>query len=156
MPTSLRIPRGASPAPTTPLLVLLFLAWPSGAGAQHIAPVTVVGLDYAYQVPTTLPAGLTAFAFENHGKVRHEIAVLRLKTGVAPDSLMHVIDSVAARRALTEGVGVLFAEPGQASLGRLLVELVAGRTYVLFCNFQDMPDKPRHMMMGMIAIVNIK
>jgi hypothetical protein len=115
-----------------------------------------VGLDYAYQAPTTLPAGLTAFAFENHGKVRHELAILRLKPGVTADSLTHVIDSAPARRALTEGAGVLFAEPGQSSLGRLLVELTAGRTYILFCNFQDMPDKPRHMMMGMIAIVNVR
>ena len=78
------------------------------------------------------------------------------KAGITLDSLMHVIDSPPARRGLTEGVGLLFAEAGQTPLGRLLVELTAGRTYVLFCNFQDAPDKPRHMMIGMLASFQVK
>ena len=148
--------RSDAHAPARLLLAFLFLAFPSIASAQRIATVTVIGLDYAFQAPATLPAGLTAFAFENHGKVRHELAMLRLNAGVTLDSLMHVIDSPPARRALTEGVGLLFADAGQTPLGRLLVELTAGRTYVLFCNFQDTPDKPRHMMLGMVASLQVK
>jgi hypothetical protein len=136
-----------------PLIALsvLFFGAPANASAQRIAKVTIVGLDYAYQAPATLPAGLTAFAFENRGKVRHELVIVRLKPGVTMDSLMHVIDSPPARRALTEGVGLLFAEPGESPLGQLLVSLAPGRTYLLFCQFQDAPDKPRHMKIGMIS-----
>jgi hypothetical protein len=137
-------------------LFFLFFGLPSDTWAQRMATVTIVGLDYAYQAPATLPAGLTAIAFENRGKVRHELALLRLKLGVTLDSLMHVIDSPPARRALTEGVGLLFAEPGQTPLGRLLVDLAAGRSYVLFCNFQDAPDKPRHMKIGMVSLLQVK
>lgn len=137
-------------------LFSLLSSFPVDTSAQRMATVRVVGLDYAYQAPATLPAGLTAFSFENHGKVRHELAILRLKRGVTLDSLMHVIESPPARRDLTEGVGLLFAEPGQSPLGRLLVDLTAGRTYVLFCNFQDAPDKLRHMMMGMVSGLHVK
>ena len=156
MPGFLKVSRSVAHAAARLLLVFWFIGFPASASAQRIATVTVVGVDYAFQAPATLPAGLTAFAFENHGKVRHELAMLRLKAGVTLDSLMHVIDSAPARRALTEGVGLLFADPGQTPLGRLLVELTAGRTYVLFCNFQDTPDKPRHMMIGMVASLQVK
>lgn len=44
--------------------------------------VTVVGTDYAFQVPATLPAGRTLFALENRGRVDHELILARLKPGV--------------------------------------------------------------------------
>jgi hypothetical protein len=138
-------------------LSLLCFGLPAKTSAQRMATVTVVGLDYAFQAPATLPAGLTAIAFENRGKVRHELAILRLKPGVTLDSFMRVVDSPpVARRGLTEGVGLLFAEPGQSPLGRLLVDLTPGGTYVLLCNFQDAPDKPRHLKMGMIVGLQVK
>ena len=82
-------PRGDLMLTVFLLLFGLPLAWPSGVRAQQIATVTVVGLDYAYQARATLPAGLTAFAFENHGKVRHEVVIARLRAGATLDSLIH-------------------------------------------------------------------
>ena len=137
------------------ILVFFFLGWTSDVRAQHVANVTVIGLDYAYQAPTTLPAGLTTFAFENRGKVVHEVVIGRLKPGITLDSIMHS-EPGPARRALVKNVGILVAEPGESPLGRLEVELSAGETYVLYCNFQDAPDKPRHMMMGMFASIQVK
>ncbi len=141
--------------PAVPLLLVLLLAWTSRVPAQQIAPVTIVGLDYAYQAPATLPAGLTAFAFENHGKVRHEVVIARLRAGATLDSLIHG-EPGAARLRFIEIVGILITEPGGRPLGRLLVELAPGQSYVLFCNFQDAPDKPRHMAIGMVATVEVK
>jgi hypothetical protein len=137
------------------LLLVLLLAWPSRVHAQQIATVTVVGLDYAYQAPATLPAGLTAFAFENHGKVRHEAAIARLRAGATLDSVIHA-EPGAGRLRFVEIVGVLIAEPGGRPLGRLLVDLAPGQSYVLFCNFQDAPDEPRHLAMVMVATVEVK
>ena len=137
------------------LLLVLLLAWPSRVHAQQIATVTVVGLDYAYQAPATLPAGLTAFAFENHGKVRHEVVIARLRAGATLDSLIHG-EPGAARLRFVEIVGILIAEPEGRPLGRLLVDLAPGQSYVLFCNFQDAADKPRHMAIGMVASIQIK
>jgi hypothetical protein len=137
------------------ILPFLVLGWPSRAGAQQMAAITVVGLDYAFQAPATLPAGLTAVGFENHGKVRHEVAIVRLKPGVTVDSVVHM-KAGPARRALIDFVGLLAADPGETPLGRILVEFMAGRTYALFCNLQDAPDKPPHLTMGMFASIQVK
>jgi len=132
----------------------IVISWPTGAVAQKFAPVRVVALDYAYQAPSTLASGPTLFALDNQGKVRHEVAIVRLHPGVTVDSAMHA--APPARLALVDIVGVLIAEPSQTSAGRLLVDLAAGRTYVLFCNFQDAPDKPRHLAMGMFTSIQVK
>jgi hypothetical protein len=137
------------------VLPVIVIGWPSGAVAQQIPTIRVVALDYAYQAPTTLPAGLTAFALDNQGKVRHEVAIVRLQPGVTVDSMVHAAAG-PARRALIDFIGILVAEPSETPLGRILVDLTPGRTYVLFCNFQDAPDKPRHMTMGMFASIQVK
>ena len=150
-----RGPRKGLMLPRVILQLVLLLSWPAGVRAQQIATATVVGLDYAYQVPTTIPAGLTAFAFENHGKVRHEVVIVRLRAGATLDSVIHSEPGPAQRRFI-EIVGILVAEPGGRPLGRLLVDLAAGQTYVIICNYQDAPDKPRHLAMGMVATVEVK
>jgi hypothetical protein len=48
-------------------------------------------------------------------------------------------------------VGILIAKPGVTTIGGLSVELLPGRTYALFCNFQDGPDKPPHSSLGMVS-----
>jgi len=52
--------------------------------------------------------------------------------------------------------GVVMAVPGAKSAGRLLVNLERGKTYMLICNFQDMPDKPRHVALGMFTSFQVK
>jgi hypothetical protein len=156
MPSSQQGPRADTRKPgILGVVFFLFLGWAPAVRAQHVPTVTVVGLDYAYQAPAILPAGRTTFAFENRGKVWHEVVIARLKAGVTVDSLMHA-EAGPARRALVKNAGILVAEPGESPLGRLVVDLSAGETYVLYCNFQDTPDKPRHMTMGMVAIVHVK
>jgi len=123
--------------------------------SSGIRNVTVVGTDYAFAVPASLAHGLTAFSFENRGRVRHEMNLLWLKHGVTLDSVLRA-DPGPSQRSLLEGGGVLFAEPGDRSAYRLLVDLVAGRTYLLICNFRDAPDKPQHMELGMFASFQVK
>ena len=136
------------------ILPVIVISWPSGAVAQRFATIKVVALDYAYQAPTTLPAGLTAFALDNQGKVRHEVAIVRLQPGVTVDSMVHAAGP--ARLALIDFIGILVAAPSETPQGRILVDLTPGRTYVLFCNFQDAPDKPRHLTMGMFTSIQVK
>jgi hypothetical protein len=81
--------------------------------------------------------------------------IARLRAGTTLDSVIRSVPG-PARQLLVEGVGILVADPGVHPLGRLLVDLVPGQTYVLYCNFQDGPDKPRHMTIGMFASVQVK
>jgi hypothetical protein len=48
-------------------------------------------------------------------------------------------------------VGILIAKPGVTTIGSLAIDLIPDRTYALFCNLQDAPDKPPHSALGMIA-----
>src|SRR6185503_11382008 len=88
--------------------------------------VRIVGDDYAFiQPPSTLPAGEAVFAFENRGKVRHELSVALLKPGLGASDVMETFRQGGRRRGLYEvSIGVLLAFPGDTAGGRLLATLL--------------------------------
>jgi hypothetical protein len=112
----------------------------------------VTGSDYAFQLPDSLPAGPTVLRFTNAGKVDHEMGVALLKPGVTLAQVLERIKAGSSPDSLLDGiVGVLIAKPGVSALGGLSVELLPGRTYAMFCNFQDGPDQPPHSSLGMVT-----
>ena len=124
--------------------------------AQAPATVVIRALDYAFQAPDTIAAGLTKFVLQNGGTVRHEAVLARLKPG---HTLAEIIaaKTPVERRDLEDGlVGLILAEPGERSMGSLLVDLTAGRTYILICNLRDAPDKLPHLAQGMAAVIHIR
>lgn len=144
----------------SPLLGLLLILI-SACARQESAPVnpsvTVHAHDYAFQLPDTLTAGLTNLRLHNAGTVPHEMGMSLLKPGVSVRQLLAHADSGGDPADLTDGVvGILIAEPGETTLGTLSVDLVAGRSYVLWCNFQDGPDKPPHLALGMFSERSIR
>jgi hypothetical protein len=58
-------------------------------------------------------------------------------------------DQPRRRELIDRSVGILIAGPGNAPDGRILVNLMRGTTYVVFCNLRDKPDAPGHLMFGM-------
>ena len=138
------------------MLVAALTASSSYARAQEDkAPIRIdiVANDYAFMpLPARIAAGATVFTFANRGKVYHEMAIGRLKAGVTMEDLLKVSKAGGRLRDLVaRSVGILVAGPGNSPDGRLLVDLLAGDTYVLFCNFKDTPDAQTHMTMGMYA-----
>lgn len=129
----------------------------SGVSAEKLHEVTVVATDYAFGVPTVIPHGLTAFAFDNRGKQRHQLALTRLRPGVTADSALRASQG-SARLTLLDpsSEGILIAEPGDRSVDRLLINLAAGSTYLLICTFRDAPDKPQHTALGMFASFRVQ
>jgi hypothetical protein len=117
--------------------------------------ITVTASDYAFQLPDSLPAGPTVLHFDNAGKVAHEMAMAAmalLKPGVTLAQVMDRIKGGASPDSLLDGiVGILIAVPGVPTVGGLSVELLPGRTYAMYCNFQDGPDKPPHSALGMVS-----
>lgn len=138
---------------STALLVLAaagLTAASSACSPERPNQVTIVGLDYAFEAPDTLPPGPTVFAFENRGEVDHEAILVQLREGVTLDELMQAVREGADPGDFTEGgPGILIAAPGETTASRLLVDLVPGRTYALVCNFRDEPDDPPHTVLGM-------
>jgi hypothetical protein len=111
---------------------------------------SIVGVDYAFRYPGTLRPGHHSLVFENRGKVRHEMVLMRLKKGVTTDSVLKVARTNGNTDALIDDAsGLLTATPGRTSLGRLEVDLLAGREYTLACFFADSANAPPHVALGM-------
>ena len=114
--------------------------------------VTIVGTDYAFQIPVRIRPGPTLIAFENHGTVHHEMAITLLRPGVSVDSALQGLARGTRRRDFIEGQAALIvAAPGEAPGPRLWLDLQRGRTYLVSCILRDAPDKPPHVTLGMMG-----
>jgi len=141
----------SSPSPLAGLLLAAVACQPQPrlAGPPEL---TITGSDYAFQLPDTLQAGRTVLHFTNAGKVAHEMGMALLKPGVTLAQVLERVKAGGSPDSLLDGtVGILIAEPGVATIGALSVDLLPGRTYALFCNFRDGPDKPPHSALGMVS-----
>ena len=55
-----------------------------------------------------------------------------------------------------EALGILLAKSRQSSSGKLVVELMAGRTYLLLCQLEDPQGMPRHNVLGMYKTFKVE
>lgn len=124
----------------------------STSDLRRAKDVEIVGFDYAFKVPTTMPPGPTTLRFRNDGKHRHELNIVQLKAGA---SLKQFIDAANADKPLSpmieRVVGVLFAEPGERSPAALSVNLAPGSVYAIQCIFKDSSKAPAHRALGMFS-----
>lgn len=131
------------------------LIHPVSTPALAVAPImtdTIIGRDYAYTMPATMAAGRHHLAFTNAGKQRHEINVSRLRPGITL-AQYHALDAkgVDVNTLIDQNLGVLHSPGGVAPVGRLEVDLVAGREYVVECSFKDTDNSIEHFKLGMSA-----
>src|SRR5215467_658085 len=140
------------------LFALLVLVSVPALGAEE---VKIVGRDFSFEAPASLPAGLTTFVFDNPGAVRHEVIIVLLRQGVTEQQ---IIDAHQAGTPLPkqmeqfadEVLGILLARPRQSSSGKLLVPLSSGRTYLLLCQVEDPQGMPRHNILGMYKTFRVE
>lgn len=148
----------------TLVVATLLAACSPGADREASAPsrtawseMTIVGHDYAFTSPDTVSAGETAITFRNEGTVAHEVKVVALSPDAVTPTVMPLamIDSGwAAFREPTSGI--LTAQPGRTTPGRLLVNFESGRTYLLICAFADSDMAPLHSELGMIRVLHVR
>lgn len=91
-------------------LMLITVLAVSTLGAQSPNPVTIRAVDYAFQFPDTILAGPTLFTFENHGTVRHEVIISRLKEGHTFAEVMAAKTPAERNVALDGIIGILLSE----------------------------------------------
>src|SRR5918998_1361467 len=60
----------------------------SAARAASPNVVTVIAREYAFQMPDTIPAGLTRFELKDEGKEPHHLMVWKLEEGKKPSDLL--------------------------------------------------------------------
>lgn len=126
-------------------------------GASDVHDVTVVGTDYAFEVPSTMPAGPTAFAFENRGKVDHEVIFALLREGHDVEEVLKAIEEGLDPGEMVEGgASILIAGPAETSVGKVLLDLQPGRTYALICTFRDGEGAPPHTALGMFGSFEVE
>lgn len=136
------------------LFAILSISVTVPAPAQKGRPprrIDVIASDFTFlPLPARIQAGPTIFTFANQGKVQHELSLARLKPGVNMEDFVKAREDQPRRRELIDrSVGILIAGPGNTPDGRILVNLMKGATYVVFCNLRDKPDAPGHLMFGM-------
>lgn len=125
----------------------------SVTASPEASEVVILGHDYAFEVPEPVPSGTVHFSFENVGEVPHEVVLVQLNEGVTAERVAEALQGEVDPATLMAGiVGILIADPGTTAIGRLVVELEAGQTYAMLCNFTDTEDAPPHIALGMMRI----
>ena len=112
------------------------------------ADVTIIGRDYAFDMPSTVPAGLAHVTFINQGKEEHEAQFFLLKPGVTEAQLLNVLKAQGPPSgplpATTAG-GANTVGPGQRQ--EVYLTLQPG-TYEVVC-FTSGADNVPHIAKGM-------
>lgn len=138
------------------LLAIAIAASP--LAAQNATHLHIVGNDYAFiHPPDTVNPGPTQFSFENQGKVRHELSIGLLRPGAGMREVLDTYTNGGRRRDLmTSTIGILLAFPADTGGGRLLANLLPGRTYLIVCGLRDTPEAQPHFTMGMINVLVVR
>jgi uncharacterized cupredoxin-like copper-binding protein len=140
------------------LAMLVFVSVPP-LGAEE---VKIVGRDFAFEAPAILGPGMTTFVFQNPGEVRHEMIIALLQHDVTEQQIKEAHQAgIALRKQLEqfgdgEILGILLARPHQSSSGKLIVDLVHGRTYLIICQIEDPQGMPRHNVLGMYRTFRVE
>lgn len=119
------------------------------AEGQRPRVVTVVARDFAFEMPASIPAGVTTFRLLNRGKQLHHLSLVRLDEGkTATDGLNALIAAGrGVRPAWMHSVGgPNAAMPGAGNTVTLLLE---PGSYLAYCEVPG-PDPAPHFMKGMV------
>lgn len=116
------------------------------AAAPVIPSVMVTANGYAFQMPDTLPAGVTTFRLVNQGQELHHMTLVRLSEGQTVADFQKMAPNTPPPPGMEFMGGPNFAAPGGAV--EATVELVPGR-YGVICVIPA-PDGQPHMLKGMV------
>jgi len=113
--------------------------------------VRVSGMDFSFDAPDVIPAGLTEFRFMNKGPSLHHMQILKLEGGKTVDDLRAALANPGPPPAWVKEVGGPNAPaPGVESNATLMLE---PGNYALIC-FVDIGGPP-HFMKGMVKALRV-
>lgn len=150
---------------TITIVALVSLAIPTRAHSQRATRialdaspsanvVTIVAHDFAFEMPSVIPAGLTTFELRNRGKQTHHMSVARLDSGrTMAEAVAEMIKlGHNVRPTWMDAVGGPNAAMPGGSANATLV-LVPG-SYFAYCEVPG-PDPARHYMKGMVKAFSV-
>lgn len=132
--------------PARPAMQAAFVA-PRGSNV-----VTVVTREFAFDLPTSIPAGLTTFRLRNEGKQPHHLMLYRLDPGKTLGDVFAELETGGPLPAWMHAAGGPNAVPnGGESVGTVMLE---PGSYVAFCHVKS-PDRVLHFMKGMMKELTV-
>lgn len=127
---------------------------PAPTSQPAIPAITIKAMDFSYDLPQTIPAGLVDITLINNGGVPHQAGIARLKPGVTLEQLKAALlkqgPKALALFAIPMG-GANIILPGQS--GGVILNLPPGQ-YVSVC-FVRGADGISHYAKGMIQVFTV-
>lgn len=112
--------------------------------------VTVITHDYAFEMPDTLPAGLTTFRIQNQGEEPHEMVLVKLGEN---ESLADFLAPHPPGKFAHGPVGGPAADFPRTDQSNATIVLEAGR-YAVLCGVPTVDHVP-HIKKGMIKLLTV-
>jgi hypothetical protein len=124
------------------------------AAAAGIPDITIGATDYSFDVPSTIPGGLTHFTLQNTGTEDHQALFFRLDEGVTFEELASGLEN-AQSEADFLAFGSFAAGPiaGPGGTFDATLDLEPG-SYVLICTIPS-PDGVPHADKGMVTTLEV-
>lgn len=116
--------------------------------------ITITAAEYSFELPSTIPGGLTRLTLVNQGAEDHHAIFLKLNDDVTPDAFAPFLESPDLGPVFGSGISV--GGPGTVGPGEkttVIVDLAEGQ-YVVFCAIPG-PDGMPHYMMGMHTLLEV-
>ncbi|MGE0552918.1 MAG: hypothetical protein AB7R55_05765 [Gemmatimonadales bacterium] len=112
--------------------------------------IEIVGTDYAYTAPDTMPAGPVVIRFRAEGQELHHVTLVRLNEGKTLDDLV----SAVAGGQMPPGIPIGGPNaPAPGGVSEATVSLAPGN-YALVC-FIPSPDGTLHLAKGMMKSITV-
>ena len=123
-----------------------------GIRRDGIRILTVTANDYAFEVPETIPAGLTEVRLVNKGTEMHHVWLIRLSDGKTLKDLLGAIGPDGQLPSWARDVGGPNT-PGPNGESMAILRFTAGR-YAMLCVIPSKDGKP-HVMKGMAKEITV-
>ncbi|MBA3257908.1 MAG: hypothetical protein H0T68_00390 [Gemmatimonadales bacterium] len=122
----------------------------AGSGAAHV--VTVTTMDYAFEAPAKIPAGLTTFQLVNNGPSLHHVQLVKLEDGKTADDFMAALKSGGHPPRWASMAGGPNPREGRSAASTTL--MVEPGNYAMIC-FIPTADGVPHVMKGMVRPLTV-
>ena len=119
---------------------------------EHANVVTVIAHDFAFEMPNTIPAGLTTFRLRNAGTEPHHLMFYRLDSGRRLADVLIALNAGGAHPAWMHPAGGPNAVAhGKEAVGSLVLQ---PGSYIAFCHVKSR-DRVLHFAKGMMKMVDV-
>jgi hypothetical protein len=117
--------------------------------------ISVVANDYSFEMPATVPAGLTTLRFSNRGKEFHHLYLVKVEKGKKPEDILAWFKKGGPPPAWMRPVGGPNAPAPMPGAETVFTSNLTAGDYVALCVIPSPNGGPPHVMKGMIKTLTV-